>query len=158
MGIVYRRTKQAGGGGGTTLEKAIGSEINTGTDDAKYVTSKAIADSNIAMLADTANIAGINPQTGTTYVLALADAGKLIRCDNVAGITLTVPKNAVVPLPINTVITIEQQGAGRVTISPVDTDVTLNAMAGGLLTAAQFAVIQLIKVDTNTWSVIGGTI
>lgn len=35
-----------------SLEKAIGTEINTGTDDAKYVTPKAIKDSNLIMGAD----------------------------------------------------------------------------------------------------------
>lgn len=34
-----------GGGGGTALTKATGSDIITGTDDAKYVTAKAIEDS-----------------------------------------------------------------------------------------------------------------
>jgi len=34
------------------LTKSTGEEINTGTDDAKYVTPKAIADSDIAFLSD----------------------------------------------------------------------------------------------------------
>ena len=37
---------------GTPPVKATGAEINTGTDDAKFATPKAIADSNIAMLSD----------------------------------------------------------------------------------------------------------
>ena len=36
--------------------KATGAEINTGTDDAKFATPKAIADSDIAMLADIPNL------------------------------------------------------------------------------------------------------
>jgi hypothetical protein len=40
------------GAGGSSLSKATGAEVNTGTDDAKYLTSKAIADSNVAFLAD----------------------------------------------------------------------------------------------------------
>jgi len=140
------------------LAKAIGSEIKTGTDDTKYVTSKAIADSDLAMLSDAINLAGINPQTGTTYTVALSDAGKLVMCNNANAITVTVPKNSVIPIPVNIVITIEQQGAGKVTVSPVDSDVTLNALASGKSTAGQYAVIQLIKVDTNTWTVIGGIV
>jgi hypothetical protein len=38
--------------GASTLSKANGSDIDTGTDDAKYVTSRAIADSNIAFTSD----------------------------------------------------------------------------------------------------------
>lgn len=41
-----------GTGGGSIPVKASGAEINTGTDDAKFATAKAIADSNIAFLSD----------------------------------------------------------------------------------------------------------
>lgn len=37
---------------GTSLIKATGAEVNTGTDDVKYVTAKGITDSNVAFLAD----------------------------------------------------------------------------------------------------------
>lgn len=36
----------------TSVVKATGTEINTGTDDAKFATAKAIADSNLAFLSD----------------------------------------------------------------------------------------------------------
>ena len=100
-------------------------------------------------------VTGINPQTGTTYTLALSDAGKLVRQSNANAITTTVPKNSVVAFPVNTVITIEQQGAGQITVAPVDGDVTLNAF-DGLLSAGQYAGLSLIKVDTNVWTVFGG--
>jgi len=58
--------------------KATGAEINTGTDDAKYVTSKAIADSNVAEevhlaqdmqeLTDGANISWDMDSGGFAYV------------------------------------------------------------------------------------------
>lgn len=35
-----------------TPNKAIGTDINTGTDDSKYITSKAITDSNIIFSSD----------------------------------------------------------------------------------------------------------
>ena len=35
-----------------TLDVATGAEVNTGTDDLKYVTPKAVADSNVAFIAD----------------------------------------------------------------------------------------------------------
>ena len=100
-------------------------------------------------------IVGINEQTGTTYTLALTDAGKLVRVSNAEAITLTVPKNSVVAFPVNTVITIEQQGAGQITVAPVDGDVTLNKY-DGLKTAGQYAIVQLVKVSTDVWSCYGG--
>lgn len=100
-------------------------------------------------------IVGINDQTGTTYTLALTDAGKLVTCANADAITLTVPKNSVVPFPVNSVITVAQKGAGVVTAAPVDVDVTI-VKYGGLKTAGQYACIQLLKVATDSWLLIGG--
>lgn len=97
----------------------------------------------------------INDQTGTTYTLVLTDAGKYIRCENANAITVTVPKNSVVAFETGTVITIEQKGAGTVTVAPVDVDVTLNAY-DGLSTYGQYAGLQLVKVDTNVWTCIAG--
>lgn len=97
----------------------------------------------------------INDQSGTTYTLVLDDAGKYIRCENADDVTVTVPKNSSVAFETGTVITIEQKGAGTVTVAPVDGDVTLNAY-DGLSTYGQYAGIQLIKVDTNVWTCIAG--
>ena len=104
---------------------------------------------------DGKTVIGINAQTGTTYTLALSDAGKLVRCSNSGAITVTIPKNSVTAFPTNTVITIQQVAAGVVTVAPVDEDVTLTGF-GGLKTAGQYAAVQLIKIDTNTWTMIGG--
>ena len=98
----------------------------------------------------------INDQSGTTYTLVLTDAGKYIRCENADAITVTVPKNSSVAFETGTVITIEQKGAGTVTVAPVDGDVTINAYDGGLSTSGQYWGIQLIKVDTNVWTLIAG--
>jgi hypothetical protein len=104
-------------------------------------------------------VVGINPQTGTTYTLVLADAGKYIRCTNADDITVTVPFNADVAFDIGTVITLISSGAGIVTLEGDEDnpdEVVLNALDDGLSTAGQYAAIQLIKVATDTWDVIGG--
>ena len=41
----------------------------------------------------------MNPQTGTSYTLVLADAAKIVECANAAAITLTVPPNSSVAFP-----------------------------------------------------------
>ena len=78
-----------------------------------------------------------------------------IRCNNASAITVTVPKNSVVAFTTWTVITLEQTGAGTVTVAPVDGDVTINAY-DGLSTYGQYAGIQLVKVDTDVWTCIAG--
>ena len=98
-------------------------------------------------------LVGINTQTGTTYTLVLTDAGKRVRCNNANAITLTVPQNSSVAFAIGTWVEVEQIGAGVVT-SAEDTNVTLN---GGLKTWGQYTTIRYTKVDTNTWTVDGGS-
>ena len=100
-------------------------------------------------------VVGINDQTGTTYTLVLADAGKYVRCTNENAIAVTVPTNSAVAYNIGTVITIEQGGAGVITVAG-DTDVTVNGYDSGLSTAGQYAVIQLLKTGSDEWTCIGG--
>lgn len=97
-----------------------------------------------------------NAQTGTTYTLALSDAGRLITLNNASAITLTVPPNASVAYATGTHIDLAQLGGGQVTIAP-GSGVTLNSR-NGLKLAGQYAVATLIKTDTNTWLVAGDTI
>jgi hypothetical protein len=98
----------------------------------------------------------INLQTGTSYTLAATDASNtLIRINNASAITLTVPLNSSVAIAVGSVISVEQQGAGIVTVTPA-ASVTINTTARK--TWGQNAIIQLIKVDTNIWNVINGTI
>lgn len=96
----------------------------------------------------------INNQTGTTYTLVLSDSNKLIRLSNASPITLTVPPNSSVAFNTGTVITLEQLGAGLLTIA-AGSGVAINAY-GGLNSAGQYAGLSLIKVDTDTWTLFGG--
>ena len=95
----------------------------------------------------------INSQTGTTYTLVLSDAAKLIRCSNASAITLTIPPNSSVAFPVGTIITVEQQGAGVITVAP-GSGVTINSAKRK--TDGQYAVVQIYKVDSDVWNVIGG--
>lgn len=94
----------------------------------------------------------LNAQTGTTYTLALADAGYSVTLNNASAIALTVPTNATVAFPIGTQILVMQLGAGQVTVSGAS--VTFNAK-NGLKTSGQYAVICLIKIATDTWILSG---
>ena len=96
----------------------------------------------------------LNTQTGTTYTLAVADAGQLVTLANASAITLTVPTNASVPFAIGTQITIAQSGAGQVTISPA-VGVTVSAADTATKLRVQWSAATLIKTDTNNWILIG---
>ena len=93
--------------------------------------------------------------TSTSYTLVIGDAGYLKRCSNASAITITVPTNASVAFPIGTTIYFSQQGAGKVSVSPASSDVTIQSEGNLLGTAGQHAVIGLIKVNTNRWLLVG---
>lgn len=92
--------------------------------------------------------------SGTSYIADVGDAGAYLQFTNAASVAFTVPANATEPFAIGAVMTLEQAGAGVVTITP-DTGVTLNSRGGLLDTAGQYAVAQVKKVATDTWTVIG---
>lgn len=97
----------------------------------------------------------VKTETGTSYTLALADINHLIRFDNASAITVTVPAEASVDFPTGANITLEQTGAGLLSVTAAS-GVTINAY-GGLDSYGQYAGLSLIKVGSDTWTVYGGT-
>jgi hypothetical protein len=91
----------------------------------------------------------VNNQTGTTYVLVAADAGRAVRCSNAAAIALTVPTGVFV---VGDTILIRQVAAGQVTA----TGGTLNIPSGATAkTRVQGSVLTLHCVATDTFDVSG---
>lgn len=93
-------------------------------------------------------------EVGTEYTLAITDS--YVTITNANPITLTVPNSTLVDFTIGTVITIEQGGAGQIWIVGAG-GVTINAYDSGVYTPGQYAVVQLIKKASNTWTLVGGS-
>jgi hypothetical protein len=153
------------------LSAAIATKAAAGAAPTAHATSHTAAGGDALTLAESqvtnlvADLAAkapltktINNQVGTTYTLALADAGALVRASNAAAIVVTVPTNATAAFPIGTEITLAQPGAGQVTITPT-AGVTLNYYSPtSSVTAklvAQHTAATLVKVATDTWAVYG---
>lgn len=79
---------------------------------------------------------------------------KYVRVNRANPVTITVEPNSLVSVSIGTKITFCQSGAGGLTLS-AGSGVTLNS-AAGLSTSSQFSVIQILKVDSDSWDVIVG--
>lgn len=98
--------------------------------------------------------------TGATYTLVLADGdNKYLRVTDVSGCAITVPPNSSVEFTIDTVITFRAATAGTVSLV-AGPGVTLNppgGSGGSLGFAEEGAVVQIKKVATDEWDVIGGT-
>jgi hypothetical protein len=74
--------------------------------------------------------------------------------NNAGTISVTVPANSDISFTIGDSVTLEQTGAGIINITG-DPGVTLN---GNVNTDTQYEIIQIIKVLSDTWTVIGGKV
>ena len=141
----------------TLTTPVISTITNTGTltlpTSTDTLVGRATTDTltNKTLTAPVVNIS-LNPQTGTTYTLALADNGKLVTLANASPITLTVPLNSSVAFPVGAQVAIQQSGAGEVTVAAAG-GVTLNAT--GTKTRVQWSGAVLVKTATDTWTMLG---
>jgi len=101
----------------------------------------------------------INPQTTTSYTLVLGDSYQmLVTVNNASANALKIPTNATAAIPIGSVITVLNIGAGTCTISAVTSGTTTVLSAGATAaspTLAQYKSAALIKTATDTWYVVG---
>jgi hypothetical protein len=93
-------------------------------------------------------------QVGTTYTLALGDAGTLVEFSAATGVTVTVPPNSGAAFAIGTTITLRQYGAGQVAVA-AGAGVTIRSLAGALGLGGRYAQATLTKRATNEWVLSG---
>jgi hypothetical protein len=98
-----------------------------------------------------------NPQTGTSYTLALADNGKLVTLANASPVAVTIPLNSSIALPVGAVIMMAAYGAGAVTISGAGgvTVVSAGATPASPVIRAQYSSVGAIQTSANNWLVVG---
>lgn len=93
----------------------------------------------------------VNTQTGTTYTLVAADAGKLVTLSNAAAVTVTL--GTAMGLTAGQRIDLLNLGAGQVTVA-VGSGNTLNGNPG-LKLRAQYSAASLICTGTNAFVLVG---
>lgn len=91
------------------------------------------------------------PDAGYTFVQD--DSNSYLRSTSGSAATWTVPPASSIPFAIGDSITIEQAGAGQVTIA-AGAGVTINSPAT-LKSNAQFSVVTLAKVGADEWTLAG---
>jgi hypothetical protein len=95
----------------------------------------------------------ISTQTGTSYTVVLGDVNSLIKFTNANPVSIVLPLNATVPVPVGSQIHIKQQGAGKVTVSGAG-GVTINS-SSSLSTNVQYSVCTLLYEGSDTWVFFG---
>ena len=136
------------------------------TDDAFETTLSAqdpTSDRSIVIPNESGTLAlkdlSFNTQTGTTYTFVLTDSGKLVTASNASSQTYSIPTNASVAFPIGTQIHLVQYGIGQVTVNAASSGTT-TVLSSAVIstqpkTRVQYSSITCVKMDTNTWLVIG---
>ena len=89
----------------------------------------------------------------TAYELDELDENALIVFTADTAVTISIPLNATVPLPIGMTTHLHQNGAGTLTISPA-VGVTANAGVS-LSSRAQYAALSIMKIAEDEWAVVG---
>jgi hypothetical protein len=121
---------------------------------ARTLLDDADAATMIATLGAVPQAQSVNAQTGTTYTLVAADAGKLVTLSNASAITLTVPQDSDATIAVGTYVDLYQLGAGQVTVV-AGTGATLRVSGLTAKARAQYSRLGVQKVSANTWSLFG---
>jgi len=137
-----------------TTVKILDANVTAAKLASDSVTQAKIADRAVGS-AELTNLT-LNAQTGVTYTLVLGDAQKLVTLSNASSITATIPPNSSVAFTIGDQVNLMQLGAGQVTVA-AGSGVTVNPTAK-LKLNGQYAAGTLVKVDTNSWVLIGNTV
>jgi len=101
----------------------------------------------------------LNTTATADYTAVLADSYQVLQQMNKAtAIAFKIPTNASVAIPVGSVITVLNIGAGTCRISAVTSGTTTVLSAGATAAAptlAQYKSAACIKVATDTWYVVG---
>jgi hypothetical protein len=95
----------------------------------------------------------VRTQSGTTYTLALTDAGDYIQTTSTTAVTITVPPQSSVTWAADTEIYFEQNNTGQIAIL-AGTGVTVNT-SETLKSFARYSVLALKRVAENVWTLTG---
>jgi hypothetical protein len=93
------------------------------------------------------------------YTVAIVDSYQvLVSMNKATAVALKIPTNATAAIPVGSVITILNKGAGLCTISAVTSGTTTVLSAGAVAaspTLAQYKSAACIKTGTDTWYIVG---
>lgn len=95
-----------------------------------------------------------NLQSGTSYDLLASDASKFVELDNTSSITVTVPSDSFIDMPIGTEIYLVQIGTGQVSVTDDGNGVVINATPG-LKLRTQWSGATLLKRQADSWILLG---
>lgn len=130
----------------------------TNTANRSYVLPDA---SGIVLLGDVPSSSlTYRPITDVTAnrTLLSTDANRHLRYNSSSNLTLTIPDDATLSLPIGTEISVSRWGTGTVTINQGSASINLRragtaSVTGHALPASQYGMVMLKKMAANEWGI-----
>ena len=89
-----------------------------------------------------------------TYILALADQGKILEATHASGCAITVPPESSQNFPVGSQITIVRNTSGSVSFA-AGSGVTIRSDSSKFFIATQYSVATLVKRGSNEWYLFG---
>lgn len=93
----------------------------------------------------------------TTITLGLSDLGKTITLDSTSNYTISIPANSTTAFPVGSQIDFIRLNIGSVTFAGA-VGVTINSKNSNKKIAARYTGASIVKIDTNTWILVGDLI
>lgn len=94
----------------------------------------------------------------TSFTISAADTGKTLDVNSTSAVTITVPLDSAVNLPIGTQLAFIQAGTGQVSFAPATsggTTVTILSKNSNRRIASRYSQAILVKKAANTWYLMG---
>ena len=145
---------------GATAIETLGDAIDASLVDLKGGTTGQVlsknsgTDMDFTWIEQDDSTISFNAQTGTTYTLVAADAGKLVTTSNASSITVTVPPSV---FTTGNIINVQSIGAGITTFAQ-GAGVTITS-TGATSTApnlrARYSACSVICTGSNTFTIVG---
>ncbi len=117
--------------------------------DWNAVTTQFDIDSTVATKSYVANSTSVVTK-GSSFTLTLADASKTILLSTTTPMTLTIPSNSSVAIPIGYQYNLVEIGTGKTTLS-ASSGVIIGSKNSQLFLDGQYSKGTLLKIDTDTW-------
>lgn len=102
-------------------------------------------------------VAAKTASSDTTITLGLEDLGKTITLDSTSNYTISIPANSTTAFPIGSEMDFVRLNIGSVTFAGA-VGVTINSKNSNKSIAARYSGASLLKLDTNTWLLVGDLI
>lgn len=117
----------------------------------------AINDLDIAIATKSNNLSTSIVTTNTTYSITASDLYSRVEFDSTSPVTVTIPKDLTLNLPVGSSVELLQSNTGKITVQGEDVTVSIYGPDNQFKSRVQWSSIFLEKRGANSWLITGDT-